>query len=104
MFEFLCDAFCIIFIIVFKWFVICFVFLSDRTCTVLNVEGDAFGAGLLQFFVDRTAKREEGTELSEVRMEGEPSAAAPEHSPLIEKPDGGGFEKRPLPSDKESAM
>lgn len=59
--------------------------LVDRTCTVLNVEGDAFGAGLLQFFVDRTAKREEGTELSEVRLEGGPSPPAPESSPLIEK-------------------
>ncbi|XP_019943975.1 neutral amino acid transporter B(0) [Paralichthys olivaceus] len=77
--------------------------LVDRTCTVLNVEGDAFGAGLLQFFVDRTAKNE-GTELSEVRLESEPSAAAPEHSPLIEKRDGGDGEKRPPSSEKESVM
>ncbi|XP_036915128.1 neutral amino acid transporter B(0) isoform X1 [Sturnira hondurensis] len=28
--------------------------LVDRSCTVLNVEGDAFGAGLLQYYVDRT--------------------------------------------------
>lgn len=55
---------------------------------MLNVEGDAFGAGLLQFFVDREAKQEEGAELSEVRLAGEPSAAAPEHSPLIEKRGG----------------
>lgn len=59
--------------------------LSDRSCTVLNVEGDAFGAGILQFFVDRTAKQQEDTELSEIRLGGEPSAAVPEHSPLIEK-------------------
>lgn len=58
-------------------------FFSDRTCTVLNVEGDAFGAGLLQNFVDRTSK-EEGAELSEVRL-GDQSATEPEHSPLIEK-------------------
>uniref|UniRef100_A0A3B4TMS1 Amino acid transporter n=1 Tax=Seriola dumerili TaxID=41447 RepID=A0A3B4TMS1_SERDU len=70
--------------------------LVDRTCTVLNVEGDAFGAGLLQFFVDRTSKQEGGTELSEVRLEGNPTAAEPEHSPLIEK--RGGRE------EKESAM
>ena len=57
---------------------------SDRTCTVLNVEGDAFGAGLLQFFVDRQAKREEGTELSGVMLE-DPSVPAPESSPLIAK-------------------
>ncbi|XP_077396332.1 neutral amino acid transporter B(0) [Festucalex cinctus] len=54
--------------------------LVDRTCTVLNVEGDAFGAGLLQFFVDRTSKREEGAEPGEAN----PASPAPEHSPLIE--------------------
>ncbi|KAA8594325.1 hypothetical protein FQN60_005159 [Etheostoma spectabile] len=62
--------------------------LVDRTCTVLNVEGDAFGAGLLQHFVDRTSKREEGAELSEVRLGGDSSAPAPEHSPLIKKRGG----------------
>ncbi|KAL7400455.1 hypothetical protein ABVT39_012561 [Epinephelus coioides] len=61
--------------------------LVDRTCTVLNVEGDAFGAGLLQHFVDRTSKRDEGAELSEVRM-GDPTHPAPESSPLIEKRGG----------------
>uniref|UniRef100_A0A672HUE3 Amino acid transporter n=1 Tax=Salarias fasciatus TaxID=181472 RepID=A0A672HUE3_SALFA len=61
--------------------------LVDRTCTVLNVEGDAFGAGLLQHFVDRQAKQE-GTELSEIRLDGDLSPAAPEHSPLIEKKEG----------------
>lgn len=61
--------------------------LVDRTCTVLNVEGDAFGAGLLQHFVDRTSKRDEGAELSEVRM-GDPTLPAPESSPLIEKRGG----------------
>lgn len=50
---------------------------------MLNVEGDAFGAGLLQFFVDRTAKKEEGSELREVKPD--PSLPAPESSPLIEK-------------------
>uniref|UniRef100_A0A8D3AU63 Amino acid transporter n=1 Tax=Scophthalmus maximus TaxID=52904 RepID=A0A8D3AU63_SCOMX len=79
--------------------------LVDRTCTVLNVEGDAFGAGLLQFFVDRKPKQEEGAELSEVRLEGEPpSAAAPEYSPLIEKR-GGRDAAKPSPcSEKESVM
>ncbi|XP_059186634.1 neutral amino acid transporter B(0) [Centropristis striata] len=62
--------------------------LVDRTCTILNVEGDAFGAGLLQHFVDRTSKREEGVELSEVRLDGDSLAPAPEHSPLIEKRGG----------------
>ncbi|XP_041851187.1 neutral amino acid transporter B(0) [Melanotaenia boesemani] len=80
--------------------------LVDRTCTVLNVEGDAFGAGILQHFVDR-ASRQEGAEMSEIRVEGEMSAATPEHSPLIEKrgevdiAEGG---KMMLSSEKESAM
>uniref|UniRef100_A0A3Q3A5X8 Amino acid transporter n=1 Tax=Kryptolebias marmoratus TaxID=37003 RepID=A0A3Q3A5X8_KRYMA len=71
--------------------------IVDRTCTVLNVEGDAFGAGLLQFFVDRKLKHEGVVELSEVRMEGDSPAAAPEHSPLIDK-------RGPSPSEKESVM
>ncbi|TNN01814.1 hypothetical protein fugu_011196 [Takifugu bimaculatus] len=43
--------------------------LVDRTCTVLNVEGDAFGAGLLQFFVDRTAEKEQASELRDVKSD-----------------------------------
>lgn len=59
---------------------------SDRTCTVLNVEGDAFGAGILQHFVDKSEKGTEGTELSEVRLEDTPASAATlEDSPLIQK-------------------
>lgn len=50
---------------------------------MLNVEGDAFGAGLLQFFVDRTAKKEEGSELKDVKPDS--SLPTPECSPLIEK-------------------
>ncbi|XP_029026429.1 neutral amino acid transporter B(0) [Betta splendens] len=77
--------------------------LVDRTCTVLNVEGDAFGAGLLQHLVDRQAKKEEGAELSEIRAEGEAPAAAPEHSPLIERRGGNGTKAAPS-SEKESVM
>lgn len=62
--------------------------IVDRTCTVLNVEGDAYGAGLLQFYVDRTSKQGGAAELSEVRLEGHPSTAAPEYAPLIEKRGG----------------
>uniref|UniRef100_A0A4W4F5K4 Amino acid transporter n=1 Tax=Electrophorus electricus TaxID=8005 RepID=A0A4W4F5K4_ELEEL len=70
--------------------------IVDRTCTVINVEGDAFGAGLLQFFTDRTSKKEV-MELSEVRSD------KPEHSPLIEKP--AGLEtSRPQASERESIM
>ncbi|XP_039527109.1 neutral amino acid transporter B(0) isoform X2 [Pimephales promelas] len=79
--------------------------LVDRTCTVINVEGDAYGAGLLQFFVDRTSKKE-GAELSKVRVEEEDPASKPESSPLIEKQ--GNFELEevvgPKPRDHESAM
>eukprot|EP00066_Takifugu_rubripes_P017516 XP_011606782.1 PREDICTED: neutral amino acid transporter B(0)-like [Takifugu rubripes] len=57
--------------------------LIDRTCTVLNVEGDAFGAGLLQFFVDRTAEKERASELRDVKSDH--SLPVPECSPLIEK-------------------
>uniref|UniRef100_W5U6H3 Amino acid transporter n=1 Tax=Ictalurus punctatus TaxID=7998 RepID=W5U6H3_ICTPU len=57
--------------------------LVDRTCTIVNVEGDAFGAGLLQHFVDRTHKKEE-VELSEVRLEEAERPMKPEHYSLIE--------------------
>lgn len=79
--------------------------LVDRTCTILNVEGDAFGAGILQFYVDKTAKQD-GTELSEVRLDGDMSAAAPENSPLIEKRGGRDSEgaKAAPSSEKESVM
>ncbi|XP_043976599.1 neutral amino acid transporter B(0) isoform X1 [Gambusia affinis] len=77
--------------------------LVDRTCTVLNVEGDAFGAGLLQHFVDKTSKREGVEELSEVRMDRDASAAMPEHSPLIDKRGLEGA-KGDLSSEKESSM
>ncbi|KAL2095570.1 hypothetical protein ACEWY4_007718 [Coilia grayii] len=60
--------------------------LVDRTCTVLNVEGDAFGAGLLQYFVDRTeSKKAEVAELTEVRLDDAGGPAKPESSPLLEK-------------------
>ncbi|XP_057695206.1 neutral amino acid transporter B(0) [Corythoichthys intestinalis] len=75
--------------------------LVDRTCTVINVEGDAFGAGLLQFFVDRTAKKEGGAELGEVR----PFTPPAEHSPLIEvKGIGHRDNNKTSYPDKESVM
>lgn len=79
---------------------------SDRTCTVLNVEGDAFGAGLLQWYVDRSAKPEEGTELNEVKMEDD-TPAGPEHSPLIgekARRDAGDEKAAARGSEKESVM
>ncbi|CAB1348622.1 unnamed protein product, partial [Coregonus sp. 'balchen'] len=80
--------------------------LVDRTCTVLNVEGDAFGAGLLQWYVDRSAKPEEGAELSEVKMEDD-KPALQEQEPLIEekKSRGAGGEKAAARiSENESVM
>lgn len=69
------------------------------------MEGDAFGAGLLQFYVDRTSKKE-GAELSKVRVVEEDPASKPESSPLIEKQ--GNFELEevvgPKPCDQESVM
>eukprot|EP00069_Balaena_mysticetus_P009901 bmy_06592T0 len=62
--------------------------LVDRSCTVLNVEGDAFGAGLLQNYVDRTESRSSVPELIQVKSEA-PLAARPvlteEGSPLLKR-------------------
>ncbi|KAF3814751.1 hypothetical protein GH733_017027 [Mirounga leonina] len=43
--------------------------LVDRSCTVLNVEGDAFGAGLLQNYVDRSELQSSVPELIQVKSE-----------------------------------
>lgn len=56
----------------------------DRTCTIINVEGDAFGAGLLQHFTDHTSKKDE-VELNEVHLEEVECPMKPECSPLLEK-------------------
>ncbi|XP_042169896.1 neutral amino acid transporter A-like [Oncorhynchus tshawytscha] len=81
--------------------------LVDRTCTILNVEGDAYGAGLLQWYVDRSDKPREGPELSEVKLE-DGTPALPEHSPLIEEKEssrGAGDDTAAARgSEKESVM
>lgn len=60
--------------------------LVDRSCTILNVEGDAFGAGLLQSYLDRTEKSNSVPELIQVKSEM-PLAALPvpseEGNPLL---------------------
>ncbi|XP_055267759.1 neutral amino acid transporter B(0) [Moschus berezovskii] len=60
--------------------------LVDRSCTILNVEGDAFGAGLLQSYLDRTENRSSVPELIQVKSEM-PLAALPvpseEGNPLL---------------------
>ncbi|XP_066127817.1 neutral amino acid transporter B(0) [Saccopteryx bilineata] len=43
--------------------------LVDRSCTILNVEGDAFGAGLLQHYVDQTECQSSVPELIRVKSE-----------------------------------
>ncbi|XP_058655338.1 neutral amino acid transporter B(0) isoform X2 [Onychostoma macrolepis] len=79
--------------------------LVDRTCTVINVEGDAYGAGLLQYFVDRNSSKE-GAELNKVGVEEEDPASRPESSPLIEKQGNLELEEvaGPKPCEKESVM
>uniref|UniRef100_A0A8C1Y5C4 Amino acid transporter n=1 Tax=Cyprinus carpio TaxID=7962 RepID=A0A8C1Y5C4_CYPCA len=79
--------------------------LVDRTCTVINVEGDAYGAGLLQYFVDRTSSKE-GAGLNKVRVEEEDPASRPEISPLIGKQGSLELEEvaGPKPCEKESVM
>ncbi|KAM8954064.1 neutral amino acid transporter B(0) [Pelodytes ibericus] len=58
--------------------------LVDRTCTVLNVEGDAFGAGLLQVYSDRTSPQsKDGVVLTAVHVDS--PAKTPEDDPLLEK-------------------
>lgn len=57
----------------------------DRSCTVLNVEGDAFGAGLLQSYVDHSEKQSSVPEL--LNMKTEPLPVPPlrpdEGNPLL---------------------
>ncbi|KAJ8369020.1 hypothetical protein SKAU_G00090480 [Synaphobranchus kaupii] len=80
--------------------------LVDRTCTVINVEGDAFGAGLLQYFVDRNKKSDEGAELRGVTVGEAPTDV--EGSPLMTKSreqlEEGAAVAAARPSEKESIM
>ncbi|XP_006868499.1 PREDICTED: neutral amino acid transporter B(0) [Chrysochloris asiatica] len=43
--------------------------LVDRSCTILNVEGDAFGAGLLQNYVDRSKLKSSVPVLTHIKKE-----------------------------------
>uniref|UniRef100_A0A8D0CDR8 Amino acid transporter n=1 Tax=Salvator merianae TaxID=96440 RepID=A0A8D0CDR8_SALMN len=80
--------------------------LVDRTCTILNVEGDAFGAGLLQVYTEKTMGRVEVEELMEIKTDG-PDASkglgGGEGSPLIEK-DGAVILRGFNACEKESVM
>ncbi|XP_078097878.1 neutral amino acid transporter B(0)-like [Mustelus asterias] len=61
--------------------------LVDRTCTVLNVEGDAFGAGLLQSYADKHHLDQQMEELTEVKTETMTLEKSEEEegSPLIKR-------------------
>lgn len=55
----------------------------DRTTTVVNVEGDALGAGILHHLNQKAEKRG-GQELSEVKVEAIPNSKSEEEtSPLV---------------------
>ncbi|EHB00861.1 Neutral amino acid transporter B(0) [Heterocephalus glaber] len=74
--------------------------LVDRSCTIINVEGDAFGAGLLQNYVERTKLQSSEPELIQVKSEV-PSGSLPtpeEGNPLLRSHhspagDGAAYEK-----------
>ncbi|XP_059522055.1 neutral amino acid transporter B(0) isoform X1 [Myotis daubentonii] len=73
--------------------------LVDRSCTVLNVEGDAFGAGLLQHYADRTKPASSVPQLVEVKTCVDPMPVPIEEgNPLLKSyrrpaADADGFEK-----------
>ncbi|XP_015218308.1 neutral amino acid transporter A isoform X1 [Lepisosteus oculatus] len=57
--------------------------IVDRTTTVVNVEGDALGAGILHFINERES-RKDVPELGEVRVEAVPNSRSEEEtSPLV---------------------
>lgn len=80
--------------------------LVDRSCTVLNVEGDAFGAGLLQSYVDRTKMPSSEPELIQVKNEVSLNPlplATEEGNPLL-KQFGGPAGDAGATCEKESVM
>ncbi|XP_054444618.1 neutral amino acid transporter B(0) [Pteronotus mesoamericanus] len=79
--------------------------LVDRSCTIINVEGDAFGAGLLQHYVDRTESKSSVPELihvkSETPMDPRP-VPAEEGNPLLRRCPGAAVKADTF--EKESVM
>uniref|UniRef100_A0A670HWA6 Amino acid transporter n=1 Tax=Podarcis muralis TaxID=64176 RepID=A0A670HWA6_PODMU len=58
--------------------------IVDRTTTVVNVEGDAFGAGILHYLNQKEAKEKAEEKLNEVCVEAIPNSKAEgETSPLV---------------------
>ncbi|KAM5236684.1 neutral amino acid transporter B(0) [Ctenodactylus gundi] len=79
--------------------------LVDRSCTILNVEGDAFGAGLLQNYVDRTKSQSSEPELIQVKSEvplNPLPVTAEEGNPLLQQHQGPAGEAAAW--EKESVM
>ncbi|XP_072464181.1 neutral amino acid transporter B(0) isoform X2 [Notamacropus eugenii] len=68
-------------------FILAVDWLVDRFCTIINVEGDAFGAGLLQCYVDHNevALGSLEPELAEVKDDDSVVPLSPEADPLILK-------------------
>ncbi|KAM3829928.1 neutral amino acid transporter B(0) isoform 2-T2 [Vipera latastei] len=80
--------------------------LVDRTCTVLNVEGDAFGAGLLQVYSEKNLGKTEDDDLVEVKtvaVEASTPKGVEEGSPLIKR-NGPVHLEGSKPCEKESVM
>ncbi|XP_069764612.1 neutral amino acid transporter B(0) isoform X2 [Narcine bancroftii] len=76
--------------------------LVDRTCTVINVEGDAYGAGLLQSYSDKQKGKDE---LTEVKTEGVSAVKSDEEgAPLIKKDVKVSLEGCNSSQEKESMM
>ncbi|XP_062968167.1 neutral amino acid transporter B(0) isoform X2 [Cynocephalus volans] len=78
--------------------------LVDRSCTILNVEGDALGAGLLQNYVDRTESPSSEPKLIQVKSEMPLPLPAPteEGNPLLKHYQGPAGDA--ATSEKESVM
>lgn len=75
----------------------------DRTTTVVNVEGDALGAGILHHLNQKATKRGE-QELSEVKVEAVPNCKSEEEtSPLVTHPNPTGLAAS-TPESKESVL
>lgn len=79
--------------------------LVDRSCTIINVEGDAFGAGLLQHYVDRDKRCSSIPELLQVKSEIPPSSLpipTEEGNPLLQHQPGSAGDAAAC--EKESVM
>ncbi|XP_036598652.1 neutral amino acid transporter B(0) [Trichosurus vulpecula] len=68
-------------------FILAVDWLVDRFCTIINVEGDAFGAGLLQCYAEHNEAGlgSLGPELAEVKDDASVVPLSPEADPLILK-------------------